>query len=180
MSVEGNLSALKIAEAVYYERAQLCFDSVRGTRAEDTDDLRTRASEEVQRVEAEVAVHEEVLQRFASEAAAQASHDQAELLSGLARANSVSDQRHKADLQRERDAHRHEMEKPRSDTTHAVHRRLELAHQAREAELARGKGWLPKSGWMTYLPTATSCTYNCSARFMRLTYCVRGSLLPTS
>ena len=63
VGMEGNLCAARIAEVALYAQARLGSNSLQGAHAREMDELRTRASEEVQRPEAEVGVHEEVLQR---------------------------------------------------------------------------------------------------------------------
>ena len=107
--VEDKLSAARSAESVLYQHAQIDFNPLRDSNAEELAEIRERAAEEVSCAQAQVAVHEEVLQRFTSNAAAKAMHTQAELQSAAARAQSAAEKHHSAELLRERDAHQRAM-----------------------------------------------------------------------
>ena len=132
--VEDRLCAARTAELALGQYSQFAFDSLKASSAQDRDELVQRAAEEVQSAEAEVAAHEEVLQRYASEAAAKASHESAEYRDAVARANSMTEGRYQIEMRRERDAHRHALEKCSADTEIAVTTRMKLELQARENE----------------------------------------------
>ena len=57
-----------------------------------------------------MAASDEVLQRFASEAASKAQHDHLEMRDAVARANSASEERYRTELKRERDLHQTAMQ----------------------------------------------------------------------
>ena len=135
--VEDRLSAARTAEAALYRDAQSDFNSLASGHASELVELQESAAREVQCAQAEVAVHEEVLQRYTSETAAQAAGDQAELQSAVARASTLADERYQAELLRERDAHRQAVSQLESNAEGSVSHQLQFALNAREIGLTQ-------------------------------------------
>ena len=71
----------------------------------ELEELRTRLTEEVTNVEAEVAARGEVLRRFIAEAVAKAALEQDEFRDAVSRARIAAEARYHADLLRERETH---------------------------------------------------------------------------
>ena len=78
-----------------------------------------------------------MLQRFASEAASKARHEQAEYRDAVARASSAAEERYQVEMRRERDAHRHAVAKCSAGTEIAVKTKRDIALHARENQLQR-------------------------------------------
>ena len=137
--VEGNLHAARIAEAALYRDVQHDFRTLRAGQAGELDELRDSATREVQSAQAEVAVHEEVLQRYTSETASQAAIYQAELQSAVAHATEAADERHNAESLRERDAHQQAINRLECIAEESVTNQLQFALHTREYGLLQDK-----------------------------------------
>ncbi len=135
--VEGHLHAARTAEAALCHLAQLGFDSLSSSHAGELYELKASAAREAQSAQAEVAVHEEVLQRYTSETVDQAAVFQAELQSAVARADKAAGGRYNAELLRERDAYQQIVSRLEFSAEESVAQQLQFKLRSREDELTQ-------------------------------------------
>ena len=113
--------------------------TLRAGEAGELEEFREVAIREAQSAQAEVAVHEEVLQRYTSETASQAAIYQAELQSAVAHATEAADERYHAELLRERDSHQQAVNQLESNAEESVTNQLQFALRTREYGLLQEK-----------------------------------------
>ena len=133
--VEGLLYAARTAEEALCRQAQCGFDAVSSRHADELSGLKAEATRDVERAQAEVANQEEVLQRYTSETATQATAYEAELQSAVARATQAAEESYKAETLRERDAHQLAASRLELSAEESVAQQLQLRLRFREEEV---------------------------------------------
>ena len=103
--LEDSLDLARTRFASLWAASESDSASYTASQTYELDKFRTRMTEEVANVEAEVAARGEVLRRFIAEAAAKATLEQHEFRDAVSRACTAAEARYRADLLRERQAH---------------------------------------------------------------------------
>ena len=139
VSLEHELSLTRTRLDAIRASTELDSSSLTARQAWELDDAQTRLSEEVSSVEAEVAARSEVLRRYVEEAAAKATLEQLEFRDAITRACQASEERYRAELNRERETHKRAREALPADVDGNVTYTCDLELRVRENELIRDR-----------------------------------------